>query len=224
MNDDFLYTRQESPAPEFVAELQERLGHVDSPRKAKRKNGQKTFAWKAAAAMFVVTVLGLVVFSQERLRTSIINIFVDDPNYDLLAELDSRYGFELPTVPSRYQLSSVRNMTSTSYAASGGYSVEIHWQNSDFTCLLELTAELGFYPWTDENNLPVEPVLEENQILLNEHVVGTWYTPIDPVPSIRRRLVWWNESAISYTLDAPTTCMSLDEFLAIAQSTLSESP
>jgi hypothetical protein len=223
MNDDFLYKRQESPTPEFVAELQERLGQVDTPRKSKRKNEQKNFAWKAAAAMFAVAVLGLVIFSQERLRDSIVNIFVDDPNYDMLAELYSLYRFELPSVPSRYQLSTLRQ---TSLANElGAFTLGVHWLSSDRSCLVVLTADFRSYNYLELENYssPNDRTLDANEVLLNDHVVGDLGDPLG-TSRLRHLLSWRSEDGIFYTLNAPKSCINMDEFLVIARSTLSNSP
>jgi hypothetical protein len=225
MNDDFLYTRQESPEPEFVMQLQARLEQVDIPRKSKRKNEQRFYSWRGIAALFALTVasLVLIIFSQARLRASVINIFVDDPNYDMLADLYSLYRFELPTAPIGYKVSTIAQ---TSMADElGRYNVGIHWLSSDRSCIVVLTADFSSYKYVqgDNENPPIEGVLAENEVLLNDRVVGVLGDPIG-ASRLRYRMSWRSENGIFYTLNALKSCISMDEFLVIAQSTLSNSP
>lgn len=218
MNDDFLYKRQEEPSPEFIESLRGTLAAMELPEKAKRKNGQRRFSWKAVAAVFVVLALaGLVIFSQTKLRDSIVNVFIDDPNYDTLVDVYERYGFELPTVPSRYELALAF------YNDEENENIEIRWQST--VCVIRL--KVGLPDITDEvTGISIIP----------EPLVETFKTGYQIIGEVRNldgdntERIWASWSLFNgsfyrhYSLTTGNSCLSQSEILTIAQSTFSDNP
>lgn len=220
MNDEFLYKRQETPDPVFMVELHNNLQIMAVPQKSKRKNGQNRFYWKAVAAVFVLTIMSLVILSQQRLREAIVNIFVDDPYYDLLMAAYYDYGFELPPVPERYHFSFVNTVNSG--IASRHYAIETSWQNSDKTCTISLRADFTYYSSAYE----IWPDTSEWQLLDGDEVIILDNIPIllggdtfDLNPN-RLTMSWTIPNQTYYNLQSSRACLSREEYIAIAQSTL----
>lgn len=223
MNDDFLYKRQEVPEPSFVVRLHEELQSIGVEEKPKRKNGQRRFGWqqKLAAALFVFLVAGLVVFSQPKLREPLINIFIDDPNYDVLVDAYNRYGFELPTVPSRYEAS-----PTVVYLRGRVEMLIIRWQASDHVCVIELGIEFDIIDEVSGIQIVPEPMIE--RIKTGFQLLGD----ISIMDGDNTNRIWasWTLSNrafyknYNYSLTTGRSCLSGDEITAIAQSTFSDNP
>jgi hypothetical protein len=224
MNDDFLYKRQESPAPEFVAELREKLHQVEEPQKAKRKHGQRYINWKAIAAVFVLVSIGIGIFwNTPEIHIPVTNFILGYPNESVLRGAQERLGFELPEMPDGYFLGDIRSTQLEPPFVMGV------WQAYRGQCFISFSVHDSpqtpeSLEWYQDYYSYLEARSEKLEVIrLEEDVPGLWrWLTVDNVP-YGMNLEWHDENLV-YELEATMDCVSREAFLAIAQSTLDDSP
>jgi hypothetical protein len=245
MNDDFLYKRQESPAPEFVAELRESLHQVEEPQKAKRKNGQRRFnwKWKAVAAVMVMMLLGTFIWNQPEVRIPVTNFILGNPAEDALQEIDEALGFEIPKIPSGFYVSTIQftdGFTTDDVLEWLDYyelrgvddyipvdNFTAYWVTYREDCAIKLSVStiaeadeewyVEYYQYLDERSEKVELVeLDSDTIAL-----WRWLT-LDNVEYGMD--LEWHYQNIDYKLESTMDCVSREDFISIAQSTLDDRP
>jgi hypothetical protein len=225
MNDDFLYKRQESPDPAFVAQVQGLLDMMGQDVKLKRKNGQRRFNWKLMVAGLVLIVGATAVILPRFLSNG---AEAANATQDILETAQARMGILIPEMPEGFTLSYVE--APPSYF---NYSLKLGW-----------TDEIGCSTTANIISSPESPERLEANANVNKYMaqLHDWIDIVDlgngieavfrfntydvndmPNGSDKKSLEWRIGDNI-YSLETYELCLSREEFVAIAQSTVPDSP
>lgn len=242
MNDDFLYKRQEEPSPEFVAGLRESLAAMELPEKAKRKNGQRRFSWKAVAAVFALIMASFFIWNMPEVHIPVLQMIYGNHAGDVLQNAQETLGFELPEIPNGYYLSTIRfadvigsydvdifdwgNIEQWKFEPS--YRLIVFWMNYRGDCVIRLTLDYlpresdeewntEYYNYLDERSDKVEV------IQFNDNTSGLLRS-LTSYNVAYGMLIEWQYERVGYNIESSLDCMSREEFIELAQSTLPNTP
>lgn len=224
MNDDFLYKRQESPAPEFVAELREKLHQVEEPQKAKRKKGQRYVNWKAIAAVFVffIVVAGIFIYTPE-IHIPVTDFILGYPNEEVLENAQETFGFELPELPYGYYIALIQH---TNLDAP---HVFVHWQTYRGFCVISLFAfpdpqsPEAIQQNQEYNRHLAESFSWADIVELGNGIEGIWRSTTYNGAPLEVSLEWYLGDN-RYELSSTVECATKEILATIAQSTLPDNP
>jgi hypothetical protein len=243
MNDDFLYTRQESPAPEFVTELRESLHELEEPQKAKRKNGQRYINWKAIAAVISLVLVGITLWNTPEINIPISQMIYGNRAEDALQSMHDALDVEIPEIPSGFYVSTIQITDGVmtydllewldyhelsevdDYIPVDNFTA--YWVTYREDCAIKLTVSttaeadeewyVEYYQYLDERSNKVQ------LIELGNDKIALWrWLTLDNV-EYGMNLEWHHEHLV-YKLEGTMDCISREAFIAIAQSMLPENP
>jgi hypothetical protein len=224
MNDDFLYTRQESPTPEFVAELHERLAQVDIPQKAKRKNIGRRYSWRGILAAAASLAAAITIFwTSPELHVPITNTILGNPNESVLRDFQEAVGFDYPQIPNGYYIGRIQASTLSPS------SLVMQWRAYRGICTISMIV----YEDPEITGVTVQQreynhYLSETYAGIDIEVVGrdieaTWrLTTHYNRPNTMT--LDWQIGKVIYVLETLEQCFSRAEFSTIAQSIVPDSP
>jgi hypothetical protein len=224
MNDDFLYTRQEVPEPEFVAHVQSLLDGIEQAEKPKRKTGQKRFAWKGIVAAAASLVAAITIFwTTPEIHVPVMSMVYGYPNESVLRRFQEFVGFDYPEIPNGYYIASIRS------TQLDPESLVMYWRTYRKTC----TISLMVYENPEVSGITVQEV-EYNHYLAETYagidieslgggIEATWrLTTLYNRPN--QMSLDWQIGDMIYNLETQEMCLSRAEFSAIAESIVPDSP
>jgi hypothetical protein len=226
MNDNFLYTRQESPAPEFVTELREKLHQLEEPQKAKRKNGQRRFNWKALAAVISLVLVGITLWNTPEINIPVNQMIFGYPNADALQDAQEIMGIEIPDTPNGYYLFSAQRQTEFDYPP-----LLVHWQSYRGFCVIDLFAfaepgmleDEAFQQNQEYNRQLAESFSWADIVELGNDVEAIWRATTYNGQPLGVSLEWYFGGNM-YNLSSTEECATKEVLAAMAQSTLPDNP
>lgn len=229
VNDDFMYSRRETPNPVFVEQLHARLTAQEELYKPKKKKGQPRKTWRYVAAivsLIIVSISAVLTISPEARILVFEAMGVD---MVLRAELENAHeliDFNMPRqIPDSFELHGVwtnylNEMISIRFQWLG--SKEFDYGNCFIRMYLFEHSRLPSVEQVEQTETNTDYLAERYDWIetfdINDDINAVWRLRTIS-NSLNMMEINWRIDGISYKLETHEGCVSREDFIAMAQST-----